>query len=1713
VEEAVRSEEAAVTMQRAVRRFLLQLQQQQSEERPRKRAKKSKAARRKKPKSQPVTTATASSTTITAYPPQQQQPHWLWRSLRAYSAQERAVSVQLLLSDSKLDTGRLLPHAVRFLGNLLMPQPQQPASAAAVEQTCAVVQHLLLGGTSVVSEDATAHVYRYWPWWCRQLYRCRSSATSTATAALAHTAVALVLRATVATADEQAAAQRELQLRARCCLWRKPLTSNGNNSQPDPDLSPLACLIGAHFFGSISGGGDPNRDLQLLVDPTSECVVRVVLVEPPEAKASSKGGEDEEKDPEHHHRLPPEPQQMQQVSSNNSSHPEEMESSYEQEEDEDDDDEDHHNHDEDDDEEGGEEGEDHHHDHHDEENCEEQIIDDDGEDEDGDDSDDASHGMIVDDEGHVVLEAEDAMDVQDDEVLIVPAAAPAAPKTTISTLAPPLPERRRLFVSAAMQVLSVQHQQLHHHHAANSRNDHNHSNSIASNYYCTAENELLKSVCQMVRPDHANKKQLLESMQVILRRAPTQEEFFRGSLSRNPVQCSVLMGGSHNIDNEPTVADLRAHIANDLQMADSAELIEILLCNKILNVNLKLRVVRQVLWKNHLVEGGSTGTSGNIFASGGSILLSSSGQQLRVTADTPVESLPPMVATYRLAGVDGEATEDTVDVLADPEAVDEAATAEEREERLEAEYSITRLVTEGGRGVVVLLRSIQNCVHDTLRRIRRDDVEGQLLLMDEDNDEASSKNNNPSRTKFKSSPPCHGLVLLRHCAKLASNRKLLLQARAPTVLLTLLLEVLKVLEGGGGAAATVESSSSNPTAEILQELIESLTSDISTTESLAAAAVSNDDDVGYESDLAQDAASMPLLLESIETIALSPPLRGIIAKLLPFLTYGQVEMSRELAQHFATHIDVEALARVCEKEGDNGDDSQQQTRSAILMNTFVQTAISLPANSVCNTLRSALINCGLVERLATFIVQDMPKLPAPWSPALWQRGELPLADGPAPPEVKRKGGKASSSSINRNQQRPNKAQLEDAWRNYYRRGGVRTAFKILTGLCRQHGPTQARIAMFADFLRACHWLEGTSDSSTANVDTSGMGLLAETLLDGMTEDNEEVAKMVRSARKKTQLRKKELAQERRNLMLSQMSNYRPAAGAVVEAEDAPAGGSVARSGFASILAPVVGLFQSNPASAGSTSSPAAASRPTAASAAAKRSSRKGKTDKSAEKPAWLAEAEMMEDETGLTCAVCQEGRTLQPAEPLGLYAYLKKISIPIEQCGSRASIDGFTLLKALPTSLPPSLFGSTDIEEWYITAKTSAENLSSNALPTLTTTSGSGRRNSIFTTTVSAGNGIHFKCHRLARQADRNHPKAPKSEWEGAALRNSRVACNIILPLVSSHSSKVPLMAVDTALTEHQVALTNMLGVTPKSLLWTVLHDVRFLILRMAYGESLSTDCGGGSIASNCQLIFYQFIMADMFDKDAQVDQPEHSRQARGLAAGLLSACAIVSAKDYLANSSSLTRAIADAAPMAAITSLVFHNNHADGLSAESTSSEEAARPHPKRQWLAGRDFFLQALLICAGRRHARGMEGSGCQSSSRSGGSRLRSSSFADWDETEVELEVEASASSTDAAGRPASSLSRKRGRSSSNKPTVEDFRHALRPMIIYYAIMDQLSSEFCLTMDDVQIQESAERMATVITECQRSRSIQELFRRANVTMNHDDIIAYLQKGMVVAY
>lgn len=131
-------------------------------------------------------------------------------------------------------------------------------------------------------------------------------------------------------------------------------------------------------------------------------------------------------------------------------------------------------------------------------------------------------------------------------------------------------------------------------------------------------------------------------------------------------------------------------------------------------------------------------------------------------------------------------------------------------------------------------------------------------------------------------------------------------------------------------------------------------------------------------------------------------------------------------------------------------------------------------------------------------------------------------------------------------------------------------------------------------------------------------------------------------------------------------------------------------------------------------------------------------------------------------------------------------------------------------------------------------------------------------------------------------------------MRNSRVTCNIILPLVSFKSSKVPLVAVETALADFNTIVTNTLGARPKSILWNCLHDIRFLLLRMAYGEALNADCGGGSSSSNFLLMIYQMYSADMFALNAEHDESiEISRHARGLSSGFLVGVDIVDGSEF----------------------------------------------------------------------------------------------------------------------------------------------------------------------------------------------------------------------------
>lgn len=803
------------------------------------------------------------------------------------------------------------------------------------------------------------------------------------------------------------------------------------------------------------------------------------------------------------------------------------------------------------------------------------------------------------------------------------------------------------------------------------------------------------------------------------------------------------------------------------------------------------------------------------------------------------------------------------------------------------------------------------------------------------------------------------------------------------------------------------------------------------------------------------------------------------------------QLSKELALEFMAHVATDKLGEYEVEEGSKRRSSFKP--QSVLMDTFIHASVSLPANEVCNSLRTELTKCGFIERIARHILRDCPVEPPSWSPSLWSKG---------------KEASKQKQSI-----------LEKKWKEYSTRSGLKASFEILIGLCKEHPCTQTFIGNLEEggisFLQFCHWLECTSDNTSAAITMKGFGLLAETLLDDVAEFGKfasEEVKKIKSLRKKTRDRKKEIAMERRKKSLMSMSKFGALAGSVPAgaSSDGFASNSSATAGAAPFWAPVLDLFRDSSTNQGVCESTNSTASPPSKNKKKSPGEIATKPDMTTTnvRPEWMKELESMEDETGLTCAVCQEGREYKSSEMMGLYAYVKKVSIAQ---GDRPSLDGTNMLTNLPPKLPPSLQDSA-ITEWYLSGKAAGEELKESAISAGSSSSSSSRsRSNYYTTTVSAGNAIHLNCHAKARLADRNHPKAPKSEWEGAALRNSRVNCNVILPLVSSRSSSVSLVAVEQALAEHQTAVANMIGVRPKSNLWTVLHDVRLMLLRVAYGEALNADCGGGSLGSNSQLIFHQLSMAKMFESEAQVDAPDTAQHARNLSAGFLAACEIVSAKDWESvGNSSLRRGIADASLMAALTCILFHNTK-DDYDSCGEASEDC--PHPKRRWVIGKELFLRSMLNSAGCRHALGIHSSGCISTRNIGKKRSRSRSFAEWDiANEYGSRPQESppvVSRTTARPPTRKSTSPK---INSSRASIDDFGSAMRPMIMYYAIMDQLSSDFAPNHDDEKIEECANRLVEVIERCQKSKNIHELLKNAKVTLSHNEIINELQRGMVSA-
>ena len=191
---------------------------------------------------------------------------------------------------------------------------------------------------------------------------------------------------------------------------------------------------------------------------------------------------------------------------------------------------------------------------------------------------------------------------------------------------------------------------------------------------------------------------------------------------------------------------------------------------------------------------------------------------------------------------------------------------------------------------------------------------------------------------------------------------------------------------------------------------------------------------------------------------------------------------------------------------------------------------------------------------------------------------------------------------------------------------------------------------------------------------------------------------------------------------------------------------------------------------------------------------KGKLVLAADKVAGLTD--MQEDDDLLRCSVCQEGYSYKPGQMLGMYVYVKPVHVAFD--------DTMTMMAdGLPVE--------SDDDELGVC-------------------------------TVTHFNLIHYRCHQEAVKADKKL-KPPKSEWDGAMMRNAHTLTNALFPLL------LPPTAFtaddDVSFDQYAQAVETYWSRFPFSTRLTlprfmlVMEDIKMLLMRYANEESFSADSRG----------------------------------------------------------------------------------------------------------------------------------------------------------------------------------------------------------------------------------------------------------------------------------
>ncbi|KAF8389895.1 hypothetical protein HHK36_024413 [Tetracentron sinense] len=395
---------------------------------------------------------------------------------------------------------------------------------------------------------------------------------------------------------------------------------------------------------------------------------------------------------------------------------------------------------------------------------------------------------------------------------------------------------------------------------------------------------ILEQLCNMICPSKPEPVYLL-----VLNKAHTQEEFMRGSMTKNPYSSAEI---------GPLMRDVKNKICHQLDLIGLLEDdygMELLVDGNIISLDLSISQVYEQVWKK------SHSQSPNM---ANSALLSSN-------AFTPARDCPPMTVTYRLQGLDGEATEPMIKELEENK---------EESQDPEVEFAIAGAVREYG-GLEIILSMIERLPDNELKSNREE-----LVLV---------------------------LNLLMHCCKIRENRRALLGLGA----LGLLLETAR-------RAFSVDAMEP---AEGILLLVESLTmeaneGDISITQSVL---------ISSEETGANEQAKK-IVLMFLERLCHPSGLKksnkqqrntDMVARILPYLTYGEPAAMEALIQHFNPYLQAwDEFDRLQKQHQDNLKDenmAQQAVTQRFALENFVRVSESLKTSSCGEGLKDIILEKGI----------------------------------------------------------------------------------------------------------------------------------------------------------------------------------------------------------------------------------------------------------------------------------------------------------------------------------------------------------------------------------------------------------------------------------------------------------------------------------------------------------------------------------------------------------------------------------------------------------------------------------------------------------------------------------------------------------------------------------------------------------------------------------